>query len=145
MSAAKGQGHPHPLKGRSVKYSDELKKELKKLWASGMKTADISRKLKISKNAVIGLAHRIGVKNRPSPLKNPPTVQVKPPSPGVKSCEWIEGDPGTAKCGKPLFRGSYCKKHADRAYAKPTSASKPQPREYTPGEGRRGSVIWPLK
>ena len=49
-------------------WSSEQIKELTQLWLSGMSAGDISRKLNISKNAIIGKIHRLNLPQRPSPI-----------------------------------------------------------------------------
>lgn len=51
---------------------------LKALWTEGHSTAEIGRRIQMSKNAVIGKADRIGL-SRPSPLK--PKGSGKPAAP----------------------------------------------------------------
>jgi len=50
-------------------WTDELTAELRVLWAEGLSTAAIGRRLNISKNAVVGKAHRLNLPARPSPIK----------------------------------------------------------------------------
>ena len=52
-----------------MSWTPELIKELKKLWKKGLTTGEIGRILGISKNAVVGKAHRLGLESRPSPIK----------------------------------------------------------------------------
>ena len=47
---------------------------LRHLWATGLPTAEIGQRLGVSKNAVLGKAHRLGLAPRPSPL--PPSADV---------------------------------------------------------------------
>lgn len=42
--------------------------ELRKLWAEGLSTRLIGERMRISKNAVVGKAHRLGLPERPSPV-----------------------------------------------------------------------------
>jgi len=42
--------------------------ELQKLWAEGLSTAEIGRRLGVSKNAVVGKAHRLKLAGRQSPI-----------------------------------------------------------------------------
>ena len=51
-------------------WTDELTAELRVLWAEGLSTAAIGRRLNISKNAVVGKAHRLNLPARPSPIKS---------------------------------------------------------------------------
>ncbi len=48
--------------------------KLKKLWDKGLSTSEIGKKLGVSKNAVVGKAHRIGLKSRVSPIKTAKNV-----------------------------------------------------------------------
>lgn len=50
-------------------WTPEKVKELKKLWKKGLTTVEIGRMIGISKNAVVGKAHRLGLESRPSPIK----------------------------------------------------------------------------
>ena len=43
---------------------------LRKLWTEGHSTAEIARRIGVSKNAVIGKAHRLRLPARPSPIRN---------------------------------------------------------------------------
>lgn len=49
-------------------WSGAVVSDLRALWAEGHSTAEIGRRLGVSKNAVIGKAHRLELPNRPSPL-----------------------------------------------------------------------------
>lgn len=51
-----------------MSWTDEKIEDLKKLWAKGLSTAEIGRELGVSKNAVVGKSHRLGLKPRPSPI-----------------------------------------------------------------------------
>lgn len=48
--------------------------QLGDLWAQGFSTAEIGRLIGVSKNAVVGKVHRIGLPPRPSPLKRRPVA-----------------------------------------------------------------------
>ncbi len=52
-----------------MSWTPELIKELKKLWKKGLTTGEIGRAIGMSKNAVVGKAHRLGLESRPSPIK----------------------------------------------------------------------------
>ncbi len=115
--------------------------DLKRLWTAGHSTSQIGTVLGVSKNAVIGKAHRIKLPPRPSPIrhssepkkpkpapfpKRVPKIQrrliFKPTRPrnGAPSCLWPIGDPGDADfhfCGGETVTGRpYCPEHCARAY-----------------------------
>ena len=50
-------------------WTEEKIKNLKKLWTKGATTAEIAKKLGLSKNSVIGKVHRLNLGARPSPIK----------------------------------------------------------------------------
>jgi GcrA cell cycle regulator len=53
-------------------WSAEAIERLKALWAEGHSTAEIGRRMGISKNAVVGKAHRLNLPARPSPIRREP-------------------------------------------------------------------------
>lgn len=50
-------------------WTPELIKDLKRLWNKGLTTVEIGNRIGMSKNAVVGKAHRLGLEGRPSPIK----------------------------------------------------------------------------
>ncbi|MDP9195903.1 MAG: GcrA family cell cycle regulator [Pseudomonadota bacterium] len=114
-----------------MSWTEERIKTLRDLWARGCSASDIARTLgKVSRNAVIGKAHRLGLSGRPSPIR-----KTKAEKPVVKApagngatiltlndrmCKWPEGDPREAGfhfCGKASHPGlPYCREHAQMAY-----------------------------
>ncbi|MBR0684251.1 GcrA cell cycle regulator, partial [Roseomonas eburnea] len=50
-------------------WTTEAIERLKALWAEGHSTAEIGRRMGISKNAVVGKAHRLNLSARPSPIR----------------------------------------------------------------------------
>ena len=77
-----------------MSWTDERIERLKELWSKGMTASQIADELGgVSRNAVIGKAHRLGLQSRPSPVKpneasqasvqeQPETeVQVEAPAP----------------------------------------------------------------
>lgn len=135
-------------------WTDELIEQLKALWAEGLTTGEIGKRLNISKNAVVGKAHRLGLKGRPSPIKRDkpaaaspaarPTAKAKPAEPrkirsvvdlSAHTCRWPIGDPkepGFHFCGGNSMPGKpYCAEHAAIAYV---GANRPAPKPATPEE-----------
>ncbi|WP_010546096.1 GcrA family cell cycle regulator, partial [Sphingomonas elodea] len=53
-----------------MSWTDERIETLKKMWDSGLTATQIAEELGgVSRNAVIGKAHRLGLPSRPSPVK----------------------------------------------------------------------------
>ena len=53
-------------------WTSEAIDQLRALWAEGHSTAEIGRRMGISKNAVVGKAHRLNLDARPSPIRREP-------------------------------------------------------------------------
>jgi GcrA cell cycle regulator len=106
-------------------WTPELIQQLSALWKQGLSTAEIGRQLGVTKNAVVGKAHRLLLDPRPSPLKRPPAPRVAIAT--GPACSWPEGHPGDKGfrfCGKrPLPGKPYCAEHAQLAYVKPKEKS----------------------
>jgi GcrA cell cycle regulator len=111
-------------------WNDEKINRLKKLWSEGLTTGEIGKRLSVSKNAVVGKAHRLGLKGRPSPIKRPArAVEAKKPVEvkvftltdlSSQTCRWPIGDPKHEDfrfCGKAVVPGKpYCSEHCATAY-----------------------------
>ena len=53
-----------------MSWTDERIDRLKTMWENGLTASQIAEELGgVSRNAVIGKAHRLGLKSRPSPVK----------------------------------------------------------------------------
>jgi GcrA cell cycle regulator len=63
-------------------WNDEAIARLRALWDEGHSTAEIGRRMSVSKNAVVGKAHRLNLPARPSPIRrdagNPSTRAAAP-------------------------------------------------------------------
>lgn len=116
-----------------MSWTDERVDRLKALWEEGKSAAEIAEILgDVSRNAVIGKAHRLGLSGRPSPIrqnqrktKAEPKVEKKPKGATIldlneRMCKWPIGDPklpGFYFCGRPSIEGlPYCSEHASIAY-----------------------------
>ena len=121
-------------------WTEERIKLLEKLWKEGLTASQIAAQLGdgVTRNAVIGKAHRLGLASRPSPLKTegakPKPVRKKPPPPEEQEritlleltermCKWPIGHPGEPDfkfCGQNSPPGQpYCPHHAALAYQSP--------------------------
>lgn len=52
-----------------MEWNEEVIGRLRELWAEGHSTAEIGRRLGVSKNAIVGKAHRLDLPARPSPIR----------------------------------------------------------------------------
>jgi GcrA cell cycle regulator len=77
------------MKEPALSWTDERIDQLKTMWEKGMTASQIADELGgVSRNAVIGKAHRLGLQSRPSPVKATETprkkvVAKKPAAPAV--------------------------------------------------------------
>ena len=130
-----------------MSWTDERVELLTKLWGEGKTAAEIAKELGgVTRNAVIGKAHRLKLSNRVSPIqqnKKPAPVKTAPPvqAPERKiqkteiqdnregiplmdlkpnACRWPFGDPQDENfgfCGADCIPGlPYCAEHAKIAY-----------------------------
>lgn len=116
-------------------WTEVLIGELTRLWQAGLSTAEIGRRLGISKNAVVGKAHRLHLPPRPSPIKSglratprpAPAVRIVTMGAKAPACQWPHGHPGQPGfhfCGKNAVAGKpYCGEHTARAYVSGKSRS----------------------
>jgi GcrA cell cycle regulator len=66
-----------------MSWTDERIEQLRSMWEKGLTASQIADELGgVSRNAVIGKAHRLGLKSRPSPVKATEKV-VKAPKPAA--------------------------------------------------------------
>lgn len=84
-----------------MSWTDERIDRLKELWSKGVTASQIAEELGgVSRNAVIGKAHRLGLQSRPSPVKanDPaPAPKAKPkaekPAPAPKAAAPARAEP----------------------------------------------------
>jgi len=102
-------------------WTPERIEQLTLLWDEGITTAEIGRRIGVTKNAVIGKVHRLGlvprvITQRPAPRRN--VFEFTGPV-----CMWPHGHPGDDDfhfCGgHPVPGKPYCEQHSAMAYIKP--------------------------
>lgn len=64
-----------------MEWNDEVIARLRALWDEGHSTAEIGRRLGVSKNAIVGKAHRLALPPRPSPIRRATGETPRPASP----------------------------------------------------------------
>jgi len=121
----------------AIDWTPERTNALIALWNEGLSTAEIGRRLGVTKNAVVGKVHRLGLPKRQSPISVKPapkpkrdvkknSVRMEALRPGM--CCWPEGEPGTDDfhfCGQQSIPGKpYCEEHCVRAYVKSSKDSR---------------------
>jgi len=123
-------------------WTEERVEKLRELWDKGLSASQIAAALAegVTRNAVIGKAHRMNLASRPSPVKSDPKKKTAKPAEKkaapVKSkastgktsllelsermCKWPIGHPGEVDfhfCGKPSATTfPYCSEHCAQAY-----------------------------
>ena len=100
-----------------MSWTDERIATLKKMWEGGSTASQIADELGgVSRNAVIGKAHRLGLKSRPSPVKaNDKKKAAAAPKPAPKA-------PAPKKAAKPAAKPA-----AAAAPAAPPEPAAPPP------------------
>jgi GcrA cell cycle regulator len=126
------------LNGENMAWSEDRIAKLKEFWDKGLSASQIAVKLAegVTRNAIIGKAHRLKLKPRPSPVRSEASKPKKvAPKPKIKKenaktvsllelservCKWPIGHPGEEDfhfCGResqPVL--PYCPEHCAMAY-----------------------------
>ena len=79
-------------------WTDDTIRELRQLWSEGHSTAEIGRRMGVTKNAVVGKAHRLDLPARPSPIRT-------------------GGSPRPSSCAAPAACPEACGYHASLVLA----------------------------
>jgi GcrA cell cycle regulator len=124
-----------------MSWTDERIEQLKILWGQGISASEIADTMgDVSRNAVIGKAHRLGLSGRPSPIKKKTTRGATILALTERMCKWPVGDPKHHDfhfCGRPAQLGMpYCAEHAAIAY-QPASKKRPDERKVVATDDRK--------
>ena len=112
-----------------MSWTEERIERLKKMWHEGATASQIADELGgVSRNAVIGKAHRLGLEQRPSPVKPGEEKEVKKPGPAAASAP--------AKAAAPAKAEPSAEAQAPAA----TPQAHPRQRQLTPQELQYRSI-----
>jgi len=102
-------------------WTSEQRIQLTELWGAGRSVNAIAGQLRITRNAVIGAAHRMGLPARPSPIRLGKPLRAKPrgerlirpkppPLPQLPSLQAATSGPSAGDGGRPRasVRGRCC-------------------------------------
>lgn len=117
-------------------WPKEIMNELVHLAAKGLTYGRIAQKMSLSRNAVIGKARRMGLRQPPKPevvasppqkieysLENMRLISIMDLA--ENDCRYpIESSDGFVFCGLPKARGAYCSYHAKKCYVPPKPIKK---------------------
>lgn len=111
--------------GVSMEWTAERVELLKELWGEGLSARQIAESLgHVTRNAVIGKTHRLGLSTRSVPSK-PAIAMLNPVT--DRLCQWPIGNPGELEfhfCGQQSEAGRpYCEQHCSMAYRQSGSPS----------------------
>ena len=123
----------------SNKWTEERLNKLVDLWNKKLSISKIGEELGVSRNAIAGKAHRMGLEKRQSPIKvseksktenlwntngrgpKPLRISLRELDWSRDKCLWPSGDPQTIDfsfCGKDVVVGRpYCVKHCEAAFS----------------------------
>ena len=115
-----------------TEWNDASVAKLRALWAEGLSTAEVGRRLGVSKNAAVGKAHRLHLPARPSPIRAP--LEVRP----------FRRRSDRRKVALPAL-ASLAVPPPVAAVERPPAAEKPPLGALPPGRGARViECCWPL-
>mgnify|MGYP001307963677 CR=1 FL=1 len=112
-------------------WTEERIDLLRRLWGQGQSASQIAEQLGgVTRNAVIGKAHRLGLSARPSPIRRERAAKPAPAATARingRACMWPVGDPKQPDfhfCGAPTEPNRpYCASHCAVAYHKKADAA----------------------
>ncbi len=130
-----------------MEWAEDTIIRLRELWAEGHSTAEIGRRLGVSKNAVVGKAHRLDLSARPSPIRReggggsshrPAVRRIAGPTLPPLTCTGIGVTP-TQGAARPMPAAVSAIARSVPA-TPPREAPPPPPRPY----GRVITCCWPI-
>jgi len=125
-----------------MEWNDELISKLRNLWGEGHSTSEIGRRIGMSKNAVVGKAHRLNLPPRPSPIRREGMPGVRPRPPAPKRCTGPTLPPLAAVVAEPL--PALLAAARPDPIAAPVAQTQPAVRIVPPRAGRSVACCWPI-
>jgi GcrA cell cycle regulator len=117
-----------------MSWTEERIERLKKMWHDGATASQIADELGgVSRNAVIGKAHRLGLEQRPSPVKPGEEKEVKKPAPVAAAPKAAAPKVEPAPKPAPTQAAAPAPSHAAPAAPHQRSAPEMQYRSIGPG------------
>ncbi len=113
-----------------MEWNEETIARIRALWAEGHSTAEIGRRMGVSKNAVVGKAHRLKLPARASPIRRG-TGEKRPARASVRR---VTG---------PTLPALHSVPRPAPAASKPAVPLRPVPMQPRPA-GRVSACCWPL-
>ena len=121
-----------------MSWTDERIDTLKTMWADGATASQIAEKLGgVSRNAVIGKAHRLGLKARPSPVKpgqgkGKTAAKDKPAAAAAKPADPPKPAPAPARAARPAAQPPRGAPQREDVHDKGPSQPVPNPKQDLP-------------
>lgn len=127
-----------------MEWAEETILRLRTLWDEGLSTAEIGRRLGVSKNAVVGKAHRLDLPARPSPIRRDGSGGGAP----RRTTPRRVAGPTLPPLSSTSSLNSFTSSSAGAGYhVAALTAKPPPPVRVTPPAPRYGRVVtccWPL-
>ena len=117
-----------------MSWTEERIERLKKMWHDGATASQIADELGgVSRNAVIGKAHRLGLEQRPSPVKPGEEKEAKKPAAPVAAPAAATKAPPKVEAAKPIAAATAAPSAGSVPANPPRSAPEMQYRSIGPG------------
>jgi len=124
-----------------MSWTEERTATLKRMWEGGATATEIAKELgEVSRNAVIGKAHRLGLKSRPSPVKTADKTKPAASKPAKPTPKPKAAKPAPAPAPTPAPAPAPAP--VEEAKAKPAAAqgpAAPQEQDAPPAEAAKPS------
>ncbi len=133
-----------------MSWTDERINELTRLWQQGLSASEIGKRLGVSKNSIVGKAHRLNLPSRPSPIRQGEEEET---ASGSAEPQRRAARKNTAKANGSAESGSA--KAASSGNGKANGSAKTRNRSATGGNpasfraqvearGGRSGCLWPI-